>query len=156
MSRLISPGYSPPRIDQAEQHLLFASLPSLLSSFDQVAASPSSYFCTPSCCWASLAYIKGGPLCLGWLLELHLSRKLTGTCPACLAELFITQLGGSILSGTNFCKGVCLQCNHPSTVRNSEGFTDKVIALLELKRQKPVPTAPAFTLAEVIRSLGLD
>lgn len=153
MSVIISPGFSPPRIDQAEQGLLFASLPMLLKSFDQVAASPSSYFCQPACCWASLAYVKGGPLCLGWLLELHLLGKLRGTCSTCLGDLFITQLGGSVLSGTNFYSGVCLKCEQPSTVRNSAGFNDKVLALLKLRKSRPVPTAPAFTLAELIEQI---
>lgn len=138
MAIIQCPGSFPPAEDQWERSLFLKHIPLLLDKTDQILEQPILYFCAPSCCWTSLAYIAGGRLCLGYLVEGWQEGVFVDTCPQCSANFFVFQFSGSILNGSNSSGGYCCSCWEEKRLKNSRRFRDWVTYLHWLRRQKPI------------------
>ena len=73
----------------------------------------------------SLAYIAGGPLRLGMLLQLWQRGLWTAACPKCGGTVRIFRWGGSPLSGNNSYSGRCVDCGEPAEGMLEENFASQ-------------------------------
>lgn len=138
MTYIACPGFCPAHSDQGEEQLLLSNLPLLVENTHRIISTLEFYACQPVSSWASFAYVGGGPLCIGHLLEGFASGCLRLHCPHCDGPLFVVRLGGSPLSGANFMTGACLSCTLVSTVRHVPGFLSIVIFVLDLQMSAPM------------------
>lgn len=136
MSKIVCPGYMPPESSDREDDLLCANFALIIDNSAQIVNSPSKYFCSPTSCWLSAAYVGGGPLCLGFLLEGYSNGALLQNCPRCQQPAFIFCLGGSPLSGANFSTVFCRSCDEMTKIKHASGFVDRLCFILRLRKEK--------------------
>jgi hypothetical protein len=107
---LYSIGYSPneeSRQNRERQFELFRDhLPLILEHERDILGCADYFFCPLEFAYCSWAWVGGdGPLYLGYLFLGWRDRSFTGVCPACGGTVLVTSFGGSILSGSNGCRG---------------------------------------------------
>jgi hypothetical protein len=94
-----------------EQAFLATYLRLLLDQADRIRADEElQYTLVSESAFLSMAYIGGGYLPLGTLLEFWDSGRLVSACPECPGQVHLYSLGGSGLSGAGSMFGLCLQC----------------------------------------------
>jgi len=104
-------GLSPMELRAGERALFTAHYPLLWEARSIIFSTPEMYNAPLSFSALSCAYIGGGPLCLGILLELWDNGNWTVACSECGGVCRIVYWGGSPLSGTNKWSGFCILCN---------------------------------------------
>ena len=81
----------------------------------------------------SVAYFGGGYITIGQLLEAWKQNLLVDTCDKCQGVLYIFCAGGSPLSGSNGCLGICGDCKQVSQTR-LQGIRTVIEALIFIKK----------------------
>ncbi|MDA3810674.1 MAG: hypothetical protein PF518_10170 [Spirochaetaceae bacterium] len=91
---------------------LMENLEFLLDNFEKIKTTPEYYFCPVPDSWLGAAYISRGrsELYLGELLSLWKNGDWLGLCPECGDTVFLTNAGGSPLSGSGSAWGICKDC----------------------------------------------
>ena len=113
---------------QKEKDLLQAHLPSILAHSDRIRAdSEMRYALISEHALAGGAYIGGGYLPLGLLLEFWQRDKFTEKCSACGGRAYLYGAGGSPLSGSGSMRGICIGCLEESEF----AFNAKVVIALK-------------------------
>ncbi|MFH1021765.1 MAG: hypothetical protein V1809_00075 [Planctomycetota bacterium] len=117
MGKLVSRGYEPASEEQErkrrEDGLFRENLPLILSRQEEILVRPDYFYCTFGSAWLSIAFVgPGGPIPLGGLLLLWQWGRLIEKCPSCGGRIHITGAGGSPLSGSHNCHGVCAGCGN--------------------------------------------
>jgi hypothetical protein len=92
----------------------------LLRHRERIRGEPRLAAVTHPHAMLSCAYIGGGLLPMGALLELW-EGAWTATCPDCAGLVFITSVGGSVLSGSHGWSGVCSACERVVSYRDAAG-----------------------------------
>jgi hypothetical protein len=77
---------------------------------DMIINTPELYFTSFSCAFVSLSYLGHYQVGIGHMLELWEQDLLIDTCDHCQGPLYIFSAGGSLLSGSNGCVGICGDC----------------------------------------------
>ncbi len=136
MSKIMCPGYMPPGTGAEDDELLLTNFALILDNANRIIESSEMYFCTPLSCWLSAAYVAGGPLCLGFLLEGYRDETLLQPCSICQTPANIFRLGGSPLSGSNFSSVICLKCDEIFKIRHAPGFCQRLVYILHRRKEK--------------------
>lgn len=126
--------------EREDAQRLFRENLSLVLSYQQDIISCSEYFfCPLPIAWCSVLFIAGsGPLCLGYLLLGWSNGTLTEQCVACGGTVLITCFGGSMLSGSNWCFGLCRDCGQSQKSHSAPTvFKDRVDFVLAARKQFP-------------------
>jgi hypothetical protein len=84
----------------------------LLDKFEEIVKVPEYYFCPVPDSWIGSAYVarKRSKLYLGELLSLWEKGEWLGVCPECGNIVYLTNAGGSPLSGRGGAWGICCEC----------------------------------------------
>jgi len=103
------PGLS--RTEKARERELFQNHFDLIQeNADLIINTPELFYCTLHAACINLAYLGGYLTPLGVLLQLWRKGLLVDVCDHCRGDLYIFCAGGSPLSGTNKCSGLCRNC----------------------------------------------
>lgn len=91
---------------------LIENLSLLLNHFKLIEKTPELYFIPVPDCRISSAYVarKRTDLFLGELLTLWNRGEWMAECPECGSPLYLTGIGGSLLSGNGSGWGICSGC----------------------------------------------
>jgi len=86
--------------------------------------NPQYYFIPmyDSSIYSSIIGRKRNRLFLGELLILWKNRSWIGTCCECGKELYVTNAGGSPLSGAGSASGFCPSCNNMTKAEETFGY----------------------------------
>ncbi len=102
-------------------HPIGAQLVTVRAHAGRVLARRAFYDCVAGV--LDLAYIGGGPIALGPLIECWNAGELQRDCESCGGVVFIHRVAGSPLSGTCSLSGWCEACGHaasgPSSPKSS-------------------------------------
>ncbi|MFH1024615.1 MAG: hypothetical protein V1809_14635 [Planctomycetota bacterium] len=117
MGKLVSRGYEPSPEEllrlRREDGLFRENFRLILSRQEEILARSDYFYCTFGSAWLSIAYIgPGGTIPLGALLLLWRWGQLIEKCPSCGGKVYIAVAGGSPLSGSHNCHGVCAGCGN--------------------------------------------
>ncbi len=133
-----------------DEEILCNNLQLILDNAEIILSTPEFFYCQPEMAHLGVCFIPGGPIPLGVLLELWKDGKWILTCPKCQRPLYIFQVAGSALSGSNCCRGCCMECKDSYSVREP-GLRDLLMpvnGMLQKYANKPVilkGTHPVFS-----------
>ena len=115
-----SPKKFPPLELRVQERALFMAYYSLLwRNRRTIFSTPEMYDAPLSFSIFSCAFLQGGPLSLGVLLELWENGNWTVPCPECRGICRVVSWEGFLLSGINKWSGFCTHCG-----RNCDGCVD--------------------------------
>jgi len=91
---------------------LIQKLPLLFVHFEEIMNTPEYYFlpligASVSSAWIGRARTN---LYLGEVLTLWKNQSWVGTCNQCQGKVYVTRIGGSVLSGCGYGRGFCVNC----------------------------------------------
>lgn len=147
MSKWCSYGYFPPgdsetrKVREIEDELLREYLPIVLTSSEQILATPRYFYCQLANAYLSSPYVfGGGPIPLGVLLLLWDAGAMRFECPSCGGSLHAIGVAGSILSGSGSAWGICTGCRTAQRVTKGRfGRTISAVGkLLPRYRNEPI------------------
>jgi hypothetical protein len=120
--------------ENTREFILFRENFNLILEYgDFIIKKPELYYSALSGFSINLAYFGGHQAPLGVLLELWRDGILVCQCEICGGKFYIFCAGGSPLSGTNRCTGICEKCKTVSSIQLSS--TRPIIkALSHLKK----------------------
>ncbi len=138
-NRIKCPGH----VDKVDQQreiecrtLLREHIPLLLENRGIISSTPEFYFCEIMGSALSLAYIRGGSLTLGMLVDLWSEYQFIEVCPDCGRTVYLVHAGGSPLSGINRWGGICLECQKDQH-GCSKSFIDIWIKAYDIIKKNP-------------------
>ncbi|MFP4447058.1 MAG: hypothetical protein ACLFPD_12520 [Desulfosudaceae bacterium] len=116
--KIIAKIVPPPEQSAAEKEAEFAlfrdNLDLIFRYAGTIIDTPQLFFCGLGHARISVAYLGDYHPSLGALLHLWQQGRLTDVCPHCGGELLLFCAGGSPLSGSNTCSGLCRRCRRVS------------------------------------------
>jgi len=102
--------------DRQEMFMLFRENFDLFLKYDDlIINTPEFFHCSFGSGFISVAYLGGYPVSLGALLQLWKTGEWVVVCNQCQGKLYLYGAGGSPLSGSNSCCGICKECKTVST-----------------------------------------
>ena len=112
------------------------NLPLLYKNIDKIMNSEKYYFCPASDSYFISGIVGRGrnELYLGELLQLWKDDKWKSECPKCGGTIYITNAGGSALSGSGSASGICKDCKE--IIYGITPFGKYFREILELPKRK--------------------
>ena len=139
---------------KAEFYLsVIENLPFLYSNFEKIKETDKYYFCPAydSYFGASIISLGRTELYIGELLELWKNDKWKSECPECGSTVYITNAGGSPLSGAGGGWGTCDNCR--KNIGGITPFRKFFHELRELPRRKIPEDLEFISFETMIREL---
>ncbi|MFO8048874.1 MAG: hypothetical protein R6U29_07570 [Desulfosudaceae bacterium] len=114
IEKIVPPPEQSAAAKEAEFALFREHLDLIFTYADNILQTPQLFFCGLGHARISLAYLGDYQPPLGALLHLWRQNRLTDTCQHCGGDLLLFCAGGSPLSGSNSCTGLCRDCRRVS------------------------------------------
>jgi hypothetical protein len=94
-----------------ELELLRDNLDLILTKTNKIITQPDFFYCYIKAARLGLITFGTWQIPLGVLIQLWNDQSMVVNCPLCQGTLYIVGAGGSPLSGSNSCIGVCRSCS---------------------------------------------
>ncbi len=147
MTKIVSLGYMPTHEDEARAEELKSfhrNFYVILENFDKILENEKYFFCELPDGFLSMPYVgSDGPIKLGILVMLWQQGQLIRKCDDCDGEVYIRGAGGSPLSGSYKCWGLCSGCLKDKCFSGESGFSSIWKPIRELMKKFPSFTSKA-------------
>ncbi len=119
IEQIIQAPVSSEKDERKDFDLFRDNLDLILESADLIINTPELYYASFNAANINLAYLGGHQAPIGVLLQLWKDGILMGKCPKCYGKVYIFCAGGSPLSGSHSCLGICRDCRKISKIQLS-------------------------------------